>query len=857
MAGRSIRKSLLGLLILALSSRSNADPNLDDCPGYEARNIKTTASTLTVDLILRGGGCHIYGPDIQQLTLKVQYETENRIHLKISDPNEARYEVPESVFPRPASQSVDGSSAAIQFNYTESPFTFSIYRTKTQEVLFSTASHPIIFEPQYLRVKTKLPSNANIYGLGEHSNSFRLDTNQKTLTLWALDAFGIPEGSNIYGTHPIYFEHRTTGTHGVFFLNSNGIDVKLTDGGLEYNAIGGVIDLYFLAGSETDPTEVSKQYAQLVGPPAEMPYWAFGLHQCRFMETDFVRLAEIAGNYSMAEIPLETMWVDIDYMHKQRIFTVDPDYFPLPRMRELVSYLHSHDQRFVLMTNPAVAYAPEGGYGTYERGAELDLWMKAPNGNYSVVVYPDWFHDKVQEFWNNEFELFYNPHTGLDIDGAWIDMNEPANPPNKITPDQGGSNPPSIDTPLFANVTKRGEDRNLLAPPYRINNGVGDLSVKTAPVDSVHSNGLVEYDVHSLFGTMMSTATHNAMLARRPGLRPFVITRSTFAGAGRHVGKWLGDNFSRWDHYRISIAGMLGMASVYQIPMVGSDVCGFYEDTNPNLCARWTTLGAFYPFMRNHNAAIYAHQEFYQWPVVASAARKALDIRYRLLDYFYTAFHQAHLDGTPVLHPVWFKYPKDSATFGLDLQFFFGDSILVSPVTEQDSTSVSVYLPHDTFYDFHTLAPVQGNASSITLSDVSFTDIPLHIKGGVVLPLRTKSAMTTTDVRKQDFEFIVAPGSDGRASGQLYIDDGESIAPASSTIVTMSFEGNRLEVQRSFGYETGVRVARVRFLGIQRGVERVQLGDRVIGGTIFNETVQVLDVPLDILFDKGFSISIL
>ena len=82
---------------------------------------------------------------------------------------------------------------------------------------------------------------------------------------------------------------------------------------------------------------------------------------------------------------------------------------------------------------------------------------------------------------------------------------------------------------------------------------------------------------------MMSATTHEALLARRPGLRAFVITRSTFPGAGHKVGKWLGDNLSTWHHYRISIAGMLSMATLFQVPMVGSDICGFGEYMNASL----------------------------------------------------------------------------------------------------------------------------------------------------------------------------------------------------------------------------------------------------------------------------------
>ena len=370
--------------------------------------------------------------------------------------------------------------------------------------------------------------------------------------------------------------------------------------------------------------------------------------------------------------------------------------------------------------------------------------------------------------------------------------------------------------------------------------------------------------VDNFYGTMMSAATREAMLSRRPGLRPLIITRSTFAGAGAKVGKWLGDNLryvswilltirhqlthlhSEWSFYRLSIPGMLGFASIYQVPMVGSDTCGFGGNTTETLCARWATLGAFNPFYRNHNGDTSIPQEFYRWPLVTQAAKNAIDIRYRLLDYFYTAFHTQHTDGTPALQPLFFQYPQDTRTFDIQYQFFFGPSVLVSPVLEENSTAVEIYLPDDQFYNFFTYERVEGKGASISLMDVSYTEIPVHIKGGVVLPLRVESAYTTTDLRKKNFELVVASARDGSASGLLYLDDGVSIEQKTAPLEwTFEYSKGMLKAAGKGKHDVGkLKWAKVKILGVTEKPKTVEVDGKKIKDFRYDATSGVVSVTV-------------
>nr|POE90179.1 putative alpha/beta-glucosidase agdc [Quercus suber] len=354
--------------------------------------------------------------------------------------------------------------------------------------------------------------------------------------------------------------------------------------------------------------------------------------------------------------------------------------------------------------------------------------------------------------------------------------------------------------------------RNLIDPPYSVANAAGSISNKTIFTDVEHYGGWVEYDTHNLYGAMMSEASRIAMQSRRPTLRPLIITRSTFAGSGRQVGHWLGDNGADWTHYLISIAGLLEFGALFQVPMVGSDVCGYAGGSNDLLCARWATLGAFSTFYRNHGEQGSPPHEFYRYPTAAAAAKNAIEIRYTLLDYIYTAFYAQNQTGTPAVQPMFFHYPNDPNCNALQYQYFYGPGLLVAPVTTENSTVGSVYLPDDLFYDWYTHRTVRGNASTLTLPDVPYTSIPLYYVGGHILAQRQRSANTTTELRKQHFDIVVAPGLDGCAAGTLYLDDGESLVQSHTSEIAFHYAHGLFQMTGTFDYDAKVEIRRLTVL---------------------------------------------
>ena len=254
----------------------------DRCPGYKVVGDRRERSDgFSVDLKLAGSACDLYGTDFDALVLDVHYETAQRLRVHIRDANGSQFQIPEIYLPRPSSVGVAPGGSELLFHMTERPFGFAVSRKSDGDVLFDTRTRglpSLVFEDSFLRVATKLPHDANLYGLGEvaASSGFRRDPRATTQAIFNRDPGGTPEDSNLYGAvrrscesieltsqHAVYLEHRLgvqgSASHAVFLANSHPMDVLLRDGSLEYRTIGGTLDFLFFSGPS--PQDAIRQYS--------------------------------------------------------------------------------------------------------------------------------------------------------------------------------------------------------------------------------------------------------------------------------------------------------------------------------------------------------------------------------------------------------------------------------------------------------------------------------------------------------------------------------------------------------------------------------------------------------------------
>lgn len=769
---------------------------------------------------LSGEPPRYYPGGVKHLTVDVSFETDQRLHVKITDTNLMRYEVPLDV-PKPTKKATN-PAYMVATSDPGQPFWMSVSRTSNNRVVFSTkGTAPLIFSNQFLQLSSLLPS-PYIYGLGEHRSDLLLDTNWTRRTLWNHDHPPL-EDTNLYGSHPFYLSVELGGqASGFFLLNSNAMDVILQPlPAVTWRTIGGILDFYVFIGES--PADVTREYTSVIGRSFMPPYWSLGFHICRFGFKNVSDTMKVVDRVRKAGVPQDTQWNDIDYAIDMMDFTTDTKRFG--DQAGMVEELHNRGMKYVIIVDPGISNTqPPGSYRPYDLGEKMDIFIKNETGQLFIgsvwpgpTVFPDFSYQKSFEYWSSLIKEFWNK---VPIDGLWIDMNEISS---------------------FINGSLDGcKDNQFNNPPYLPAVDKGVLYGNTV-CPSARQKSWPHYDLHNVYGLMETNATYQALKALPVGNRPFIISRSTFPGQGHYGGHWTGDDAATYhDMYR-SISALLS-ANLFGIPLMGTDICGFREETTYELCLRWYQLGAFYPFSRSHNS-IDCKQDQDPGAFDSSFAAAVKDFyltRYSLLPYLYTLFYESHKNGTPVARAMFFEFPSHKDTYRIDWQFMWGSGLLIAPVLTEGAKSVDVYLPAESlWYNFFNGETYLGKGANITFP-APLDAVNLLVQGGTILPMQ-EPALTTTISRLNDFTLLVALSSNGTAHGTLFWDDGstqESLDKEQYNLISFSVKEQKL---------------------LSHVLEMRYVNKMVIGVTVFGvdtqpNTVRMNGVKQEFLYDQKYKV---
>ncbi|TKA74673.1 hypothetical protein B0A55_04709 [Friedmanniomyces simplex] len=835
------------------------------CPGYTAANVQETTTGLTADLTLAGQGCNAYGNDVKDLTLSVQYQSQERLAVRIypkylAPSNQSLYILSPALTPQPSiGYGASKANSDLTFTWTNSPsFQFRVARASSGDVIFDTYGHKLVFEDQFLELVTNMVPEYNIYGLAENLRGFRIPNNF-TQTV-----------------HPVYLETRygngsngTSLSHGVYARNAHGQEWLMRDDSITYRTIGGNFDLYFMSGST--PKEVISQYQTgIVNTPYLPAYWHLGFQQVRWSYQNWSNLQAVVDAYAAQNIQLEGLMSDLDYLKMNRDFTDNPGHYDIGPGKEFLDRLHANGQYYVPILDPNI-YVPDptnasDAYPTYDRGAELQAYIRNGNDSFYYAFWTEQilaFHDKLayDGFWLDvndatsfctgscgqgrleenpihvPFALPGDPNTSIAVDYRYPEMfnvtnaTEAASASSAMMSQSSMYPTPSVTpTPTVGRTLATPGVRNLTYPPYAINNFLPGHSLQKQVIspDATHNDGpynSTEYELHNLYGHTSGNATYNALKAVYPGKRPFFINRSTFSGSGNFSGHWGGDTNSMWGnmYFGISQALQFGIAG---IPYFGVETCGFNGNADMELCTRWMQLSAWFPLYRNHNNRNTIAQEAYRWATTAEATRRIMNIRYSLLPYTYTLFHKANVAGETVLRALPWEFPNDPSLKAVETQFMSGPALLVTPVLAPLATSVQGVFPGiadgTIWYDLYTLQKVNVAAGENKTLDAPLVHQPIHVRGGYIVPMQ-KAGNTTKTSRTNPWSLIVALDGNGQANGELYLDDGISLVPNATKNVEFTYANNTLHGTVSGDYHDGIPLANITIAGISSRPHQVSV----------------------------------
>jgi alpha-glucosidase len=673
--------------------------------------------------------------------------------------------------------SAQSNSAAVGFktaklivSVRKDPLELTVTDLKGHVIADDLPSRPIEYHGASFRLYRKSPADEHYFGLGDKPGP--LDRRNQAFVDWNTDAFGWQESTDpIYKSIPFFITYRQ-GIAAATFLDNTwraGFDFnKEYRDGYSFGSEGGPLDYYILYGP--DPKDVVQAWAWLVGTTPLPPLWSFGFQQSRYSYYPESEVRRIASRLRSERIPADVIWLDIDYQLKNRPFTVDSERFPT--FDQMIQDLKAEHLHTVVITDLHIADLPNAGYKPYDQGIAGDHFVKNPDGSTYIgvvwpgpAVFPDFTQKSSRDWWGTLYQDFVSK----GIAGFWNDMNEPAifEVPSKTMPDDVQHR---IDEPGFAQRTAS------------------------------------HLEVHNIFGMQNSRGTFEGLLKLDPNVRPFVMTRASYAGGQRYAATWTGDNSSTWNHLRQTTPQLINLG-LSGFAMSGADVGGFAGSPQAELLTRWLEAAAFQPIDRDHTAINTNPQEPWENGTQedVNLRRRYIEERYRLLPYIYTTAEEMSRTGLPIMRPLFLEFPTPTADGSpIDLAngntFMLGPDLLIAQSPYPDEVdNYSVALPPAGWYDYWTGALVQGATGRKAIDNTriiqpevkiqrSLDTLPVFARAGSIVP--EQPLVQSTDEKPQGpLTLRVYPPTQQspECQGSLYLDDGQTYAFKTGNLLRVAF----------------------------------------------------------------------
>ncbi|EKE42573.1 hypothetical protein ENUP19_0018G0053 [Entamoeba nuttalli] len=579
------------------------------------------------------------------------------------------------------------------------------------------------------------PLAKKFFGIPEHATDVVLkstgsDGYNEPYRLYNSDVFEFELDSpmTLYGSVPVIYSISQNAA-GVFHNNPTETYVYVDGQNVRFVSESGVLDEFFLPGPK--PINLIQEYLQLTGTAPMVPKYSLGYHQCRWNYMSQNEANEVIEKMDEASIPFDVLWLDIEHTDDKRYFTWKQNKFPTPN--ELIDKLKSTERRLVTIVDPHIKR--DNNYYVYKEALDANYLVKRSDIEINYEgwcwpgnsVYIDFINPKAREWWVQlySFEKYQYSSPYVMI---WIDMNEPS-----------VFNGPEV----------------------------------TMPKDNIHTDGNKTYehrDVHNIYGLIYHMSTYNGLLKRTNGVdRPFVLSRSFYAGSQKFGAVWTGDTDSTWGHLKTSVAMTLNL-NLVGILQSGGDVGGFFHDTEEELLIRWYQVGTFYPFFRAHAHLETKRREPYLFEGESKRRMKeAIEMKYLLIDYWYKEYFMSVRNKEPLLKPLFLMYPEDEMTYNIDNEFMAGNDIIVTGVFEKGATTVNQYVPKGIWYDWFTNIPVKNGLRTVP---VTLDSIPIIVRGGSIIPLKERKRRASELMKYDPITLVIYADEKGEAEGYLYTDDG-------------------------------------------------------------------------------------